>query len=134
GAKKADLVVVARVVDPGMQPLLAAAGIDWLPGVARADLNWYFRRAQAFVLPSLSEGFGQVYLEALANGCPVIGTRHSVLPDAVAARAWIRFVEPGDVEGLAESLADTLRRPAPAEAERAQIAASVSAFTWERFR
>jgi hypothetical protein len=27
------------------------------------------------------EGFGQVYLEALARGCPVVGTPHTALPD-----------------------------------------------------
>ena len=134
GARSAQLVVVARVVDPAMVQRLAAAGIKWIRGLPRAELNWYYQHARAFVLPSQSEGFGQVYLEALAHGCRIIGTRHSVLPDLAAAQAWIDYVEPGRIEALAGALTDALRRPAATAAERAAIAASVAGYTWEGFR
>ena len=129
-----DLLIVARVVDPGMEQLLAAEGIRWIRGLPRAELNWYFSHAHAFVMPSLSEGFGQVYLEALAHGSPVIGTRNSVLPDLVAAQRWISYVEPGDHEALAERLQESARRAVPDRTERTAVAASVREFTWERFR
>ena len=32
-------------------------------------------------MPSLVEGFGQVYLEALAEGTPILGTKNTALPD-----------------------------------------------------
>ena len=127
-------MVVARVVDPGMENYLQAEGIRWVRGLPRAELNWYFAHAHAFVLPSLSEGFGQVYVEALAHGCPVIGTRNSVLPDLTEAQPWIRYVEPGDVGGLAERLRERLRETAPAAKQRVTIAASVDGLSWERFR
>lgn len=133
-AKHADLVVVARVVDPGMEPLLARPGITWIQGLPRAELTWRYRHARAFVLPSMSEGFGQVYLEALTHGCPVVGTRHSVLPDATAAQPWITYVTPGAEEELAAAIDRTLRRPAVTPEERAAITAAVTEFTWERFR
>jgi glycosyltransferase involved in cell wall biosynthesis len=133
-ADQANLVVVARVVDPGMEKLLQAAGIRWIPGLPRAELNWYFGHAHAFVMPSLSEGFGQVYLEALAHGCRVIGTKNTVLPDIEGAQPWISYVEPGEVEMLAECLQNSLRRGPLDAAEKASIQASVAGFTWERFR
>ena len=133
-ARQMDLLIVARVVDPGMEQLLAAEGIRWIRGLPRAELNWYFSHAHAFVMPSLSEGFGQVYLEALAHGSPVIGTRNSVLPDLVAAQRWISYVEPGDHEALAERLQESARRAVPDRTERTAVAASVREFTWERFR
>jgi glycosyltransferase involved in cell wall biosynthesis len=133
-ARFADLVVIARGVDAGMEPLLAKKGIRWIRGVPRAELNWHYRHARAFVMPSISEGFGQVYLEALANGCPVIGTRNSVLPDLSAAQQWIRYVEPGDSDGLADCLGEVLRTPAPDAAGRAALAASLKSYTWENFR
>jgi glycosyltransferase involved in cell wall biosynthesis len=134
-ATEATLIVVARVIDPGMEPLLKIPGIRWVQGLPRAELNWYFSHARAFVMPSLSEGFGQVYLEALAKGCPVIGTLNSVLPDIVAAQPWIDYVEPGNVEDLAERLKTSLHRSAGMnEREKVAVADSVRKFTWEGFR
>ena len=40
-------------------------------------------RSHVFVLPSIEDGFGMVLVEALACGCPVIGTTHTGLPDLV---------------------------------------------------
>jgi len=39
----------------------------------------YYRAADVFVLGSLVEGFGRVYLEALMHGLPTIGHRHPVM-------------------------------------------------------
>ena len=39
----------------------------------------YYRTADCFVLASLKEGFGRVYLEALIHGLPTIGHRHPVI-------------------------------------------------------
>jgi glycosyltransferase involved in cell wall biosynthesis len=39
----------------------------------------YYRAADIFVLGSLKEGFGRVYLEALMHGLPTIGHRHPVI-------------------------------------------------------
>jgi glycosyltransferase involved in cell wall biosynthesis len=133
--KEADLVIVARVLDPGMETLVHAEGIRWLKGVSRAELNWYYGHACCFVMPSLSEGFGQVYLEALANGCPVIGTRNSVLPDLEGSQQWIHYVEPGDFEALAEKMRELLRnRSGERSREKNEIMASVQGYSWERFR
>jgi glycosyltransferase involved in cell wall biosynthesis len=39
----------------------------------------YYKAADCFVLASLSEGFGRVYIEALMHGLPVIGHSHPVI-------------------------------------------------------
>jgi len=56
----------------------------------------YYAGAQALVHPSLLEGFGLPFVEAMAQGCPVIATTTSI-PDPVAGSA-LSF-EPRDVEG-----------------------------------
>lgn len=45
------------------------------------DRSFVFRRADAFVLPTLSEGFSMVVLEALAAGCAVLTTPGAYFPE-----------------------------------------------------
>jgi len=51
-------------------------------------------------------GFGQVYLEALAHGCPVLGTANTGLPDLGSESDGVFLVEPGNVTELAAKLAN----------------------------
>ena len=63
----------------------------------RDDVNLLYRIADVFVLPSKYEGFGHVYLEALASGIPCIGLRSNP-PDIITATEEI--IETG-VNGFA---------------------------------
>ncbi|MCF7801387.1 MAG: glycosyltransferase family 4 protein [Candidatus Marinimicrobia bacterium] len=60
-----------------MQKLAAKLGVaehvDFLGWVSPEKVGYYFRNAAIFVMPSLMEGFGLVFLEAMAAGVPVIG-------------------------------------------------------------
>jgi glycosyltransferase involved in cell wall biosynthesis len=89
----------------------------------------YYAGAQALVHPSLLEGFGLPFVEAMAQGCPVIATTTSI-PDPVAESA-LTF-EPRDVEAartlIERLLDDQALRGALVERGRA----AVSALTWER--
>lgn len=131
-----ELVVVARTVEPELrEPLAAAPSVRHLAGVGAGELARWFAHARAFVLPSLSEGFGHVYLEALASGCPVIGTRHSMLPDFPEAQPHIRYVAPGEPENLRAELDRVVRLAADDEFfHTRQVRESVKHYTWQRFR
>jgi glycosyltransferase involved in cell wall biosynthesis len=43
----------------------------------RTDVEIFYRIADCFILPSKYEGFGHVYLEAMASGCPIVGVKNN---------------------------------------------------------
>lgn len=68
----------------------------------------WMRSSQLFVLPSLSEGFGVVLLEAMASGLPCIGTRTGGIPDIITPEIG-RLVPPADSQALGEAVVEMLR-------------------------
>jgi glycosyltransferase involved in cell wall biosynthesis len=91
------------------------------------------RAANVFVMPSVDEAFGVVYVEAMAAGLPTIGARGEAGPQEIAAAGdGLRLVAPGDVEALAAEIEGLVTDPQYAmdlgEAARETVR---RAFTWE---
>ncbi|CAN5213260.1 glycosyltransferase family 4 protein [soil metagenome] len=70
----------------------------------------HYRLADVFVMPSKGEGFGIVFLEAMACGTPVVGGNRDGTRDALADGALGRLVDPDDAPALAEALQSVLDR------------------------
>lgn len=70
-----------------LRQVAAEAGVAdrvrFLGKVPAADLPDLYRAADLFALPSIGEGFGIVYLEAMASGTPAIGLDVGGAPDAL---------------------------------------------------
>ena len=89
------------------------------PGIARAsyfvgyqsDVAGYYRLFDAFVLLSVNEGTPVSAIEALASGTPVVANRVGGVPDVVSDGVDGFLVEPGDVEGAADRLAELASDP-----------------------
>lgn len=75
------------------------------------DVATCFRMFALSVVPSLEEGFGNVAVESLALGVPVVASRSGGLPEIVSDGENGFLVEPGDSAGIAEAILSLLRDP-----------------------
>jgi glycosyltransferase involved in cell wall biosynthesis len=75
--------------------------VQWLGDLPLARLAEEYKRADVFCLPSLQEGFGIVFLEAMAAGKPIVAARVAAVPEVV--RHGI-LVQPEDPEALADGI------------------------------
>ncbi|MBF0424458.1 MAG: glycosyltransferase [Magnetococcales bacterium] len=101
-------------------------------GAAHEQQKWgLLRRARALALTSHSENFGNVVLEAMQVGCPVVVTAEVGLASTVAASAC-GLVTAGDPEAIADALCHLLDHPDQAAAWGDNgLRAVREQFTWE---
>jgi glycosyltransferase involved in cell wall biosynthesis len=103
-----------------------AASVRTLGGVPEQWLPGLYAGADAFVLPSLHEGFGLTCLEAMACGVPVVAANAGALPETCGEAA--RYADPNDPQEIAREVLQAIDDPAlrAAGPDRAKH------FTWDR--
>jgi glycosyltransferase involved in cell wall biosynthesis len=80
----------------------------------RDDVAEMLALADVFVLPSESEGFGRVLVEAMAMGRPVVATNVGGIPDIVLDGETGLLVEPANAAALADAVRALVDEPARA--------------------
>ena len=115
--------------------LQVRAGVDegWLIHlgfVDESDLPALYAGAALFLYPSTYEGFGLPPLEAMSSGIPVVVSDRSCLPEVCGTAA--RYIDPDDVEGFADAIAECLDDPAWRQEAGQRGRARALEFTWER--
>ena len=78
--------------------------VEMLGEVLPDDLPNYLAKADIFVRPSLSEGLGIAFLEAMAAGIPIIGTAVGGIPDFLIDGETGLFCKVNDPEDLADKI------------------------------
>jgi glycosyltransferase involved in cell wall biosynthesis len=102
-----------------------------------AELCDYYNLCDVFVMPSKLEGFGIVYLEALACGKPTLGGNQDGAIDALCHGELGALVNPDDVEEIAQTITQILQRTYPnplmfqPDALRQKV---IDTFGFERFQ
>ncbi len=104
--------------------------VDFLDFVPDEELAALFAACDAFVFPSLYEGFGLTPLEAMACGAPVVCSNASSLPEVLGDAAVL--VNPRQVGEIAAAVERVITDRALREELRAKGIAQAAKFSWER--
>jgi len=94
--------------------------VHFLSGLTYGQLSACYAASEIFALPSRGEGFGFVYLEAMARGKPVIGGAHGGAPEVIRDGVTGYLVQHGETEQLATSIDTLLSNPELAKKMGAQ--------------
>lgn len=115
--------LVHRSHDLGLQDIVSFAG-----KVSNEEAQRLFAQASCFVMPSLSEPFGLVALEAVAQGTPVVLSNQSgvgeVVSDALKVDFW-------DTSKMADCVLTVLRDDAIANQLKQEAPHILNTLTWE---
>jgi glycosyltransferase involved in cell wall biosynthesis len=82
--------------------------VEFLGTVSRRELADRYRRAAVFCLPSRQEGFGIVFLEAMAIAKPIVAACAAAVPETVADGEVGILADPNDPDAFAQGLAALL--------------------------
>ena len=124
---------------PRLEQLARDHGVSertrFLYGLTHEELFDCYAACDVFALPSGGEGFGLVFLEAMAHGKPVIGGAHGGIPDVIEDGITGLLVPHGDVERLSAALESLLTGPSRAvEMGALGRERMVRTFSYEQFQ
>lgn len=106
----------------------AVTFLGYVPDEALAGI---FARCEAFVYPSLYEGFGMPILEAMRTGAPALTSAGGAMEE-VAAEAAAGYFDPRSVESIAGAIEAFLRSGVDRRDVAQRSILRGSEFTWER--
>src|SRR6516164_5679072 len=95
--------------------------------VAEAEKADHYRLADVFAMAGRQEGFGFVFLEAMASGIPVVASSLDGSREAVLDGELGELADPDDREALKAAIRRALRRPR-------QIPDGLAFFSYDKFR
>ena len=88
--------------------------VHFFSGLKYSELAACYSACEIFALPSKGEGFGLVYLEAMARGKPVIGGAHGGAPEVIDDGKTGYLVHHGEMRATGDLDRDLLKDPAMA--------------------
>jgi glycosyltransferase involved in cell wall biosynthesis len=98
--------------------------------VSEGELRWLYENCQAYVFPSLSEGFGLPPLEAMCHGAPVVSSNATCLPEISGQAA--HYFDPNSIEDIASKINDVLTNRNLREELIRKGYLQVKKYSWQR--
>jgi glycosyltransferase involved in cell wall biosynthesis len=121
GHELSFLEFVDREVPPALRER-----IQYLGHLSEAEIGSLRRTAYLTVVCSRYETFGNVAIEAMASGCPVVATSVGGIPEFIGNQRSGLLVPPNDPDALAQAIAQMLDSPHLAARLGAQAALDCS--------
>src|SRR5205814_2260990 len=90
-----------------------AYAVQFTGQVRPSEVADYYRLADVFVMPSTQEGFGIVFLEAIASGLAAIGGNRDGSVDALGDGAIGQLIDPLNVGQLVQAIRVALAEGGP---------------------
>jgi glycosyltransferase involved in cell wall biosynthesis len=104
--------------------------VKFIGYVPTSELPSIYNLAEAFIYPSLYEGFGLPPLEAMACGCPVITSNTSSMPEVVGSAAIT--VDPYNTEAISYAISNLLADSTKMAHLQKAGHERAKTFTWEK--
>jgi glycosyltransferase involved in cell wall biosynthesis len=111
-------------------PSPAFSNIIFTGFVKDEELKWLYETAEAYVFPSLSEGFGLPGLEAMTYNCPVISSNATCLPEVYDDAAL--YFDPNNATEMAEKIQYVLDNPYVADELRIAGQKQLKKYSWQK--
>jgi len=140
-----DLMPQLRTIIPNLTYLIVGEGCDqsrleakvrylniqkqvvFTGFVAESEKAEHYRLADAYIMPSKGEGFGIVFLEAMACGIPVVASKLDGSREAVRDGLLGILINPNEPEEIKAGILEALQRP------RGSIPLGLDYFCYENF-
>lgn len=130
-----ELTLIGKKPNVSCPPLDAALQRHrWQGALPPCDVLKEMRHQDVLVLPSLSDGFGLVILEAMSQGLPVITTPHTGGPDVITDGEEGFIVPVRSAEVIAERLAFLLHQPNVLQDMKFAAWKTAKSRSWARYR
>ncbi|KKU91486.1 MAG: Glycosyl transferase group 1 [Candidatus Jorgensenbacteria bacterium GW2011_GWA1_48_11] len=112
GNKKIGLILAGNVSEE-MKPIMRkyADCFEYAGAVPHHKIGELYGRADIFAFPTLDDGFGQVLVEAMGFGLPVVTTDHSAGQDIIENGVNGFVVPAGSADALAEKILYLYKNP-----------------------
>lgn len=138
-AKEKDLYLVIvgkkgwlyeKIIEAGQKNKFVKDHVVFTGFLDDSDVTTLYQNALCFVLPSLYEGFGVPIIEAMSNGCPVITSNLSSLPE-IGKDACL-YIDPTNVNELVDALEKIFSNSLLRKELIQKGLVNVSRFSWEK--
>lgn len=117
----------ARIGQLGLQSRITLTG-----GLPHEEVLRRMAQSDLFVLPSWGEGYGIVYIEAMAAGCIAVGAKDEGIADTITDGENGFLVPAGDIDETERVMRQVFAHPEAYEALRQKGMQSAHGLTWAR--
>lgn len=119
-----------RICDKAVREAGVGKRVLFTDFISERELDFFFRRADLLIYPSLYEGFGIPVLEAMKVGLPVVTSNLTAMPEVVGDAAVL--IDPYSLENMTAAMSKVIHDDRLREGLKQKGFKQAQSFTWEK--